>query len=184
MKNLFLARPNSQAYTLIEFLIYIFLSSVVSILFLSALNKAWLEILRVNKAQDAQLELALAGDVLRRDLQGASMRLHDWNESLFIFKKQSLTLKNNVVEEWVCWYVSDLGLMRADGDYDQIKNIWQSNDVSLVSKGVAKIDLKLKTDSNIVTAVSVSLWPKKALSNDKKLMNYPIYVSLRNRVLQ
>jgi len=184
MKNLFLDRHNSKAYTLIEFLIYISLSSVISILCLSALNKAWFEILRVNKAQDAQLELALAGDVLRRDLQSASMRLYDWNESLFIFKKQSLTPKNNVMEEWVCWYVSDLGLVRADGDYDQVKNIWQSNDVSLVSRGVAKIDLNLKTDGNIVNASSVSLWPKKTLANDNKIAEYRVYVLLRNRVLQ
>lgn len=130
------------------------------------------------------LGLALAGDILRRDLQAASMRLQDWNESLFILKKQSLTSKNKLEEEWVRWYVSDSGLMRADGYYDSVSNAWKSNDVSLVFKEVTKIDLILTKNGNIVTKAIVNLFYKNALSSDKKLAKYPIYVSLRNRVVR
>lgn len=151
-------------------------------LFLSALNKAWFDVLRVNQMQDIQLDLALSADVLRKDLLGASMSLRDWKESSFIFKTQLLDSKNKMIEEWVRWYVSDLGLMRADGKYDCIKEVWQSNDVSLVSRGVSKIELQVEKDGGIVTGANVRLWLKKTLTGQNKLLEYPIYVTLRNRV--
>lgn len=186
MKNLLWVQHKSDAYTLTEFLIYILLSTLIYVLFLGVLNREWIEILKIGYKQNMELEIALAGDIIRRDLLCASSVCSNWRESDFIIKKQILGSSDMVSDEWVRWYVSENALLRAVGKYDSFKNVWQSNDVCVVCSNIRQIELNLSVDKllGFVVGASVKLVLNTTLSAGNVVQQRHFYVALRNRVLQ
>jgi type II secretory pathway component PulJ len=186
MKNLNWARAESCSFTLIEFLIYLLLFSFAYSLFFSVSNKSLLNILSISRNQNRELELALAVDILRRDLLSASMLEQDWMDALFIFKKQGLSLKNKDLSTSVCWYIGRLGLMRAEGQFEFAQKKWQSKAVSLVCKDISKIEARLQKDPKLgsVCGVRVIFSAGKDSILGKKSEEQAIFVRPRNRLLR
>lgn len=185
MKRLNLVLVKQKGFTLIEVLTYILLLSCVIFAFFGGFNKALLNILATNSRQGAELELALACDILRRDLISASMIAKDWNVEQFVFRKYCLNHKNKEMGIDVCWYIGNFGLMRAEGLYDFAAKKWKSRSVCLVCKYVHLIELAIKIDEKFgLVCGAGSRILAKCGAQDKKLEEVNLFVKVRNRILQ
>lgn len=186
MKNLRLVQHKSTAYTLIEFLIFVTLFSFIFVLFLGVLNREWFKLLKIGVRQNLELNLALASDVLRRDLFCASPLSSDWREADFIIKKQSINSSNVLEDEWVRWYVSENSLLRAVGRFSLVTGVWQSNDISLICSNIKQISVVLEKNEKhgVVTGVVVNLIANRVTADGNELQPRQFYVELRNRILK
>ncbi len=169
-----------NAYSLFELIIYLSLFSFIAMLFLGVISRTQLRLMKSAYKQEILLRQVLAIDLLRRDLISASTLSPEWVEQEGIFKKITLTSKNQQQEVSVCWFISKNGLMRAQGKYNFAKHEWNSKSECLVCKTIKQINFILvKSDLEGFCFGVWVLYKGEGFDQEKRA-----FVRFRNRIIK
>lgn len=163
-----------SAFTLIELLIYLALLTCLSLLAFSFAARTYRFMLERTRVHNLFVRSIIAQDLIRRDLQLASLSPADWDVAHNIFKQLTLDDNGKPIERWVGYEVSGKGLARREGFYTRLKG-WGQSTVSLVDQQVEQLTLKpimRQFPELMVVAVTVEIPGQETMT-----------VALRNRVL-
>ncbi len=167
----------NKAFTLIELLIYLVLLAGLSLLTCGFVGRTYRFMLERMQAHHAFVRLVVAEDVLRRDLQLASLWPADWDIERRVFKQLMMTQDGKPYERWVGYEVTSTGLHRREGQFDMVTKKWIESFVTLVNAQVHAVTMRLLGGQRqAVRAVQVSM----LLRGQKERS---MAVALRNRVL-
>ena len=165
---------NKSAFTLIELLIYLALLTCLSLLTFSFSARTYRFMLERTRAHNLFIRSIISEDLIRRDLQLASLCPADWDAANRVFKQLTMDSNGIPIERWVGYEVTGKGLHRREGFYAMQKG-WGQSTVSLVDPQVEQLTLKPITrqlPELMVIAVTVEISGQRAMT-----------VALRNRVL-
>jgi hypothetical protein len=134
-------------FTLFEFVIYMSLFSVLSLLIFNVLTQWQTEVLLQAKRTEKIMRDTLTFDLLRRDLMCADAQIQYWDEDNFVFKKHGTCIG---------WMFDTTGVYRTCGRYDFQNKRWKQGKKCKVK---SRVNWKME-----------KFHVKFYLSNDKKWM--------------
>ena len=168
-----------KAFTLIELLIYILLSTFIILIMFTFLNMQLKNVILFNKKTNDVLKKEIVLDFLKRDIQTASCNLCDWNKNNFIFKKYYSDALGNLKSKDISWKYLPLkkGFNREEGVYNFITKKWIKKIVNFIGAEFLKCKIGiLEIINNNVTSVYVEY--KSSNGNNNRFI-----IKLKNRYL-
>lgn len=106
---------NRVAYTLVELLVYLALLAALSFLTFGFAARTYRFMLERLQAHHLVVRLLVTSDVVRRDVQCASLWPADWDAGRCTFKQLTMTADGKPLDRWVGYAVDDKGLHRYEG---------------------------------------------------------------------
>ena len=145
-------KSNQRGITLVELILYIALTSFVSVLFFTFIVREHIGL--ISKADELRLFVSAnnALDVFRRDLQQAPCGKTLWKK----FDKDCLIWRQDGKD--ICWHKKKDRLMRIEGLYDVASGRWKKAARSTVIIGVKNLELSFGANrDNAISSVVVLL---------------------------
>ena len=144
------------AFTLLELLIFIVLSSMSVFLVLQCVTRIQKRNSTLTNKYVQHRTMILALDVLRRDIWHASYRMNEWCDEQNVFRRYHLNAKKELVHIDVGWYVKKGFLVRAQGNYNFVHKAWKSKRTSVVAQKIQSFYIqKHGTDKEHIRKVDI-----------------------------
>jgi hypothetical protein len=174
-----MSKKISNAFSLIEALLYVSLTLSFSFIIFSVFLKGQKDLLFDSLLQRKLIRESVALDLMRRDLLCSSANTNDWNCKEFIFCKNGIDKSGLPTESWIRWSAGEKGLSRTEGIYDNLSHKWIKRYTRGFGSNINFLELSfnLDIDKNRTRGVCVEYSRK----NENK--KYQIFISLRNRII-
>lgn len=166
-------RAGNKGFTLVELVVYLTLASGLSLMVFGFLSSMMGIVGQQSKKSAQALAHALALDMVRKDVMGASMALPDWDSENNVMKKEQLTSRGSATSTWVGWLTKNRALYRLEGSYDNTGKRWINKTTSLLARDVSNFSLLLKYAKNPARVIQVII----------SFQDQQYVIALRNRVL-
>lgn len=174
-----------RGFTLVQLLVYLALLTGLSLMVFGFAARTYRFILERTSLHQFKIRMAMAGDLVRRDLMLASFLPADWDVVHATFKQVTMTSDGALAERWVGYQVDEKGLKRIDGIYNSGTQTWTEHSAALINAQVTTIALqpiieqRATVARSTVIGVTVVMKAKRAEEEHVVVMT----VALRNRVL-
>jgi len=197
----------NTGFTLIELLVYIALATLLSLSIFSFVGSTRKQIDHMRRLSSEQITVALALDLIKRDLMTADMQRSSWDLLSGVFKTSIISFsgnKNNknfrITQRSVGWHTVKHGLQRYEGEYDFTQRRWNKKSTSLYGCPITNLKFDIRSGNNNITEDIQDREDIEDIEDMKKtgpyvclvIITYRLknnnilhhdYVRLRNRVL-
>ena len=157
---------NKNGFSLISFLLYLVLFSLISLFMCHMITFLILPVLHETRLCKTLVKLHIASDLFVRDIK----RLKNEKNSLKLVTTQALVWFTN--DEDVGWSIEDNKLKRSAGIY---KNGWRERNTSIIADEIANGTFTVGMQNNRVIGVEMTLVP--SVNKEKCVI---CYVALRS----
>lgn len=150
-------RSMKVGFMLIDVVIYLALSTILSLYMLSCSSTTYISFIAIQKRITTFVADTIISDVIRRELSMLDSRVdvHDWAKG--VFHIQSLDVKGASQECDIGWRLHERGLVRSQGVYIRSRGIWKSKTDTLLLSSIQKLAFtpRLSDDRTQVVAVEM-----------------------------
>jgi hypothetical protein len=142
---------NKNGFSLLSFLLYLMLFSVIALFTTHIITTLLLPSLVTTRACKSVMALHIASDLFVRDIRAMKNKPHRWKS----ITSQELIWHTNDFD--IGWHCIENRVERSTGIYDQG---WKSKKTSLVATGVAQGTFVVERNENRIIGVEMSLIPE------------------------
>ncbi len=175
----------TKAFTLVELMVYTTLLVFLALLIGGFARVVFIPLAQSGSHMMSTIKVAIALDVMCRDLRSASMNVARWDVDHAVFCKEYLNAQGAPCSVCVSWEVCALkgdkqGLRRSEGTYNFATHQWSAKTVSVIACPLTSLHMQLIMDKHRMYVEHVCV--TYVVRNDP--MAHSIVIAPRARVLQ